>query len=168
MASNNEQLYDAVDSQPPKLKAMNRLLAEEGIDLNWAASGSGYTALHRAVFRGYKNVARVLLEHGADVNAPAVATNGNIGGERPLHMAVITEGNVKQMVTMLLAAGADSTLLNGEGASPEQFAKQEGKGMSAFGTSGEPSQHSALEGGPFCPQWKTYPDCRCEGRLHRP
>src|SRR5204863_3116842 len=43
-------------------------LLEEGDDVN-EKDNDGWTALHWAVFDGHEKVARLLIEHGADVDA---------------------------------------------------------------------------------------------------
>jgi ankyrin repeat protein len=62
-------------------------------------SGPGNTALHAAAGRGQREMARFLLEQGADVNA----MNG--WGETPLHCAVAQRH--LEMVADLLECGAD-------------------------------------------------------------
>jgi ankyrin repeat protein len=60
----------------------------------------GWTALHRAVWNGHKEVVRYLLAKGADVNAHEVHY-----GETPLHMAVWDA--YKEIAELLVANGAN-------------------------------------------------------------
>ncbi|MEM2790511.1 MAG: ankyrin repeat domain-containing protein, partial [Thermofilaceae archaeon] len=55
--------------------------------------------LHKAVFRGHLEVARFLVENGADVNAR------NIDGMTPLHLAVF-RGHL-EVARFLVEKGAD-------------------------------------------------------------
>lgn len=63
------------------------------------------------------NVARVLINHGADVNAES-------DPGAPIHLAVLL--NHTEMVDVLLAAGADLTVEDDEGRTPLEIAEQEG------------------------------------------
>ncbi len=58
------------------------------------------TPLHLAVSEGFLEIAEMLIEHGADVNAEA------IGGLRAVHLAVTGENRTEEMVSVLLEAGA--------------------------------------------------------------
>ncbi|XP_041483153.1 uncharacterized protein LOC121429954 [Lytechinus variegatus] len=60
---------------------------------------AGYTSLHDSCVPGHLNVARFLINHGADVNAEAY------DGTRPINDAV--ENNHVELVRLLLAHGAD-------------------------------------------------------------
>jgi hypothetical protein len=72
----------------------------------------GYTALHHSLIGAPKPaVARILVEHGADVNAQ------NRYGITPLLIAL--DINNFEVVEMLLRAGAKLDLKDGEGTSPE-------------------------------------------------
>jgi ankyrin repeat protein len=65
-------------------------------------SFDGWTPLHLAAFMGHADVARVLLDHGADIEA--VAKNGI--GNRPLHAALAGKES-PEVIDLLLARGAD-------------------------------------------------------------
>lgn len=80
-----------------------------------AASGysaDGYPALGLAVFFGHEEIAQLLLEHGADVNAPSK----NAQRVTPLHAAVARR-NVK-LVGELLGRGADPNAEQAGGFTP--------------------------------------------------
>jgi ankyrin repeat protein len=76
----------------------------------------GFTPLHQAVNRGHKDVAELLLAHGADVNARLRVK----GQEVPLHLAVA--GGHKDVVGLLLAHGADVNAKNNKGGTPLHLA----------------------------------------------
>lgn len=115
-----------------------------------AISGDGFTALHFAAFFGQTEAARLLVNHGADVDAHgrgwmtgtalnSAATAGHIdaarvllaagadpdarqsGGWTPLHAAVRRGG--ADLATMLLVAGADPAAVNDEGRSVLDLAR---------------------------------------------
>ena len=65
-------------------------------------SFDGWTPLHLAAFMGHAAVARVLLDHGADIEA--VAQNGI--ANRPLHAALAGKEN-PEVIDLLLEKGAD-------------------------------------------------------------
>jgi ankyrin repeat protein len=77
-----------------------RALVTDGADVN-AARGDGMTALHFAAERGRADVARVLLDAGAAVDAGT-----RIGRYAPLHLAA--RGGHGPVVALLLEAGADA------------------------------------------------------------
>lgn len=109
--------YAAINNKPSTLK----LLVQNGADVNWGlnevinpASSSGIcftfeggfkdktTALHFAAIYGHKEVTKVLLDLGADINA----TNNE--GETPLHCALWYEH--AGVAGILLDRGADPNL----------------------------------------------------------
>ena len=67
----------------------------------------GMTCLHWAADRGFISIVQYLLSHGANVNATDHC------GNSPLHIA--TMSRQKEVVRLLLDAGADTTLVNCEG-----------------------------------------------------
>jgi ankyrin repeat protein len=75
-------------------------------------------ALHSAVARKHTQIAQLLMEHGADVNA------AQQGGFTPLLEAVHNEQ--VEMVGLLLAHGADPNQKNDEGVSPLALAQSRG------------------------------------------
>ena len=93
------------------------LLIERGAEVD--AFGRGWmtgTALHSAVSRRQSDVARVLLEAGANPNVRQSA------GWTPLHASAMN-GDLTS-VELLLAAGADPTATNDEGRSVLELANE--------------------------------------------
>lgn len=86
-----------------------RLLLKEGSDIDFQGTiGLGvhiYTALHCAVMFGKEEVAKLLLEEGADVNTRC------FDGCTPLHIAARGDKSGR-MVRMLLEMGADYRIRN--------------------------------------------------------
>jgi ankyrin repeat protein len=74
----------------------------------------GFTPLHWAVFRGFGDCVRIMVEKGADVNMP----NGR--GETSLHIAAGT-GYV-DIVKQLLTYGAKADYQNHTGMTPLHIA----------------------------------------------
>lgn len=77
---------DSLISEEDSLAA-TKLCIELGGDVNAQADSTGYAALHGVAFYGLDNVARLLVEHGADLELK------NKKGETPLKIA---EGTVNQ------------------------------------------------------------------------
>ena len=96
--------------------SVEQLLAN-GADVDGCAPGTNWTALHAAAGDGRTAIARVLLEHGADVNRQS--DNGNT----PLHLAVLWEHYAT--AELLLASGADVTITNADGQTPQELATTE-------------------------------------------
>lgn len=96
------------DDWPPLVKAASRgqteevrRLIKEGVDVN-KRTGSGETALMLAVWDNRIEVARILIEHGADVNA--IEPKGDI--EVTALMIAARYGRIK-MMRLLIEHGAD-------------------------------------------------------------
>jgi cytohesin len=112
----DEELFEAVgDGNAAKV----RELLKRGANPN-AKNEHGWTPLHRAAYRGHADVARLLLEHGADANAKSkdsfIPT--------PLHLAAAM-GHV-DVTKLLLEHGADANAKNKDGFTPLHFAANKG------------------------------------------
>ena len=96
-----------------------RLLLKNDVDVN-AAQGDGTTALHWAAYRSETELARLLLESGADV-----AAKTRLGEMTPLFMASKI-GNA-EIVDLLISAGANANTVNTEvGTTPLMLAAASG------------------------------------------
>jgi ankyrin repeat protein len=76
------------------------------------------TALHLACENGHVDVAIVLIEHGANINAKG------LGDDTPLHTAIIF--GYLDVVQALLERGADPNRANDIGDTPIDYAEREG------------------------------------------
>lgn len=77
-----------------------RLLIDAGVDVNLPKTGTHQTALHIAAERGSVEVAALLIEESADVDARTdIETT-------PLHIAA--EADRLRVVRLLIKAGADN------------------------------------------------------------
>ena len=108
-----------------------RLLLKGGADANITEKRTGETALHSclAKLEGDRyDVVKVLIEYGADPNRrtiPGVKTlaywrDVRTRGETPLHRAAAYAG--QETVQLLLDAGADKTIRDANGDSPQTWA----------------------------------------------
>lgn len=96
-----------------------RFLLSRGADVN-AQDACGRTPLQRMAQRGSDDTLRVLVEGGADVNAQ------DRNGTTALHEAVNdTRRAGESMVEFLLDHGADPTLMDGDGHTPDAISKCE-------------------------------------------
>lgn len=84
-------------------------------------AADGITAMHYAAKHNHKNMLRIMIDKGANVNvtedAPAVI------GTTPLHEACVI-GNT-DIVKLLMSAGADDLLATQDGETPAHFITQE-------------------------------------------
>ena len=77
---------------------VRNILASVQVDVDYTVGKRGWTALNCAAYKGHKNVVRLLLDRGADLNK---ATNN---GWTPLHCAACN--GQKSVVRLLLDRGA--------------------------------------------------------------
>ena len=88
---------------------------------------NGVTGLHVAVQHNLPDVVRFFLDQGADVNqachddAPT-PDPGHVYGETALHFAAA--GADREIVEMLLAAGADRSARSSRGEPPQDYARR--------------------------------------------
>ena len=105
-----------------------RRLAELGANVNSSNPKDGLTPLHAAVGYNYVDTARVLLEHGAEVNARTTFAGRSQYtwsphfGETPLHLAVLFCDT--EMIQLLLDAGADRKAADGTSATPIDYLRR--------------------------------------------
>ena len=113
-----------------------RLLLAAGANVNAVVKDTRETALHAALCGAGENVSpadrhtvvQLLVAHGADTNArtvPGVATlafwrDVRTRGETPLHRAAAFAA--EDTIQYLLAAGADKTIRDANGDSPQSWA----------------------------------------------
>jgi ankyrin repeat protein len=109
-------LHEAIQRKNPDIV---RLLLDRGADPA-IQDNCGYTALHHAVAKDYAGqvrnptIIRLLLDHGADrtVNVQNFSMH-----DTPLHKAAAFESN-PIIIEMLLAAGANPNIQNGDSETP--------------------------------------------------
>ena len=95
------------------IKLLNR-----GVSVNTQIY-NGYTALHMAAFKEYKEILKVLLAKGADPNLTYRDARGVTGNTALL--GVVEQGN-KELVKMLIKAGADVNACNAQGSTALTYA----------------------------------------------
>lgn len=110
-------LYYATTANSTRLVS---LLIAEGAKPDFPSAIDGTTALHWAAYRGYTEVARVLLKANATVNARSFK------GWTPLHEAAIN--NQKPMVLLLIDSGALLNAQADDSQTPLHFAAEQGHG----------------------------------------
>jgi ankyrin repeat protein len=96
---------------------LEALLSQRADAVN-GRSADGFTPLHLAVFFGASGAARILLDHGADIEA----VSDNDMRVRPLHSAVA--GGHAGIVALLLERGADPNATQRGGFTPLHAARQ--------------------------------------------
>jgi len=111
--SSGDLLFEAVDSGSPFLTGLSLFF---GANVN--ANYSGWTPLHEAAYWGRTEIAKLLLSHGADVNA-----KDNFGWT-PLHKAA--EEGKTEITKVLLSHGADVNARDWKGWTPLHWAAKHG------------------------------------------
>jgi ankyrin repeat protein len=106
------------DAAMQKDEAAVRTLLRQGSDVN-ASQGDGMTALHWAASHGDLDLARMLIQAGANLRATT-----RINGYTPLFLAS-REGSAP-VVSALLEAGADATAVSATGSTPLMLAAASG------------------------------------------
>ena len=96
-----------------RVERLRALTTEDRTCVGWFAA-DGFTALQLAAFFGHTAAAKLLLEHGADVNAPS----RNPLMVQPLHSAAARGG--PELIALLLDAGADPNARQAGGYTPLQ------------------------------------------------
>lgn len=98
------------------IEAVKRLLTLRGTDVN--ARGRSYTALHAAVQEHNVEVAKLLIEHGADLEARSWE------GWTPLAYSIVGGAYLDlPMIELLLESGADANAVPADG--PPQMPEEE-------------------------------------------
>lgn len=126
----NEIFAICCERNPSPADQRRRLVAalKRGVDLH-ATDKNGVTALHHAVRFRSPIAVKTLIEHGAHVNQ-ACRRNGST----PLHRAVIQTGApgtagkgdaAREIIEILLAAGADPAIANKSGKKPVDYITDE-------------------------------------------
>jgi ankyrin repeat protein len=87
-----------------------------------AYSADGFTPLHLAAFFGRVDAAALLVERGADLEAPS--KNPRFPSVRPLHSAIA--GGQREVAVLLLERGADANAKANGGWTPLHFAATSG------------------------------------------
>ncbi|KAH1278054.1 hypothetical protein KXX33_001670 [Aspergillus fumigatus] len=106
-------------------------LLELGLDVK-ATCSNGWTPLHQTVFMGTgapdiefdktSEYIKLLLSHGADINAAALSATG----ETPLHLATIAPMPRPSLVSLLIDLGASVNTITHEGKTPLHLAAAQG------------------------------------------
>mgnify|MGYP001591841197 CR=1 FL=1 len=115
-------------SRPADQRRRLLVALKQGVNIH-ATDKNGVTALHHAVRFRNPAAVKTLIEYGANVNQ-ACRRNGST----PLHRAVTQTGApgtagksqaARVIVEILLAAGADPTLVNKSGKMPVEYVTDE-------------------------------------------
>lgn len=89
-------------------------------DVNEQEETTGFTALHYCAQNQYLEIAKLLIDNGADVDIK------DVYGNTPLFKAVFFSNGDTAMIKLLLDAGADPELKNDSGVSPKELAENIG------------------------------------------
>jgi tankyrase len=114
------------DSKPADQRKRLVIALKAGADIH-ATDKNGVTALHHAVRFRSPACVKALIEHGANVNQTC-----RRNGSTPLHRAVTQTGapgtagkggDAVEIIRLLLAAGADSSIANKSGKKPADYVR---------------------------------------------
>jgi uncharacterized protein len=130
MSAIHELSQICAEKNPDYADQRRRLIAllKSGADIH-ATDKNGVTALHHAVRFRSPTAVRTLIEHGANVNQVCKRS-----GSTPLHRAVTTTGapgaagkrqEAIEIIRLLVAAGADSSIANKSGRKPADYVKDD-------------------------------------------
>src|SRR5512135_911473 len=118
--TSEQRLFDALEADKPLVA--EGIVARGKLDLN-ARNKERETPLHRAIEKGYKELAAMLVKAGARLNAL------NQTGETPLHYAALYSDTY--FVDLLLNAKANPKARNDDGESALQWAVMTGNPQTA-------------------------------------
>jgi ankyrin repeat protein len=113
-----ERLFDAIDEG--KELVAEGVMRSQKLNLD-ARNSNGETALHRAVEKGMKELARALVAAGSSLRARSS------NGETVLHLAALHAD--PDLTAMLLGAGADAKARNDDGESVLHWAALSGNAL---------------------------------------
>src|SRR5437764_3777899 len=125
------ELFDICSNRNPKpaeQRSQIVMALKRGANIH-ATDKNGVTALHHAVRFRSPAAVKALIEHGANVNQ-ACRRNGST----PLHRAVTQTGApgtagraeaAREIIRILLAAGADPSITNKSGKKPADYVTDE-------------------------------------------
>jgi len=108
-----------LDADPALLNAQERWDEATARQFGLPVLVSSFSPLHRAVYNGDIELARLLLAYGADVNARTRV------GQTPLHLTVLIDR--PPLAELLLAAGADPNGTTDQGIAPLHCAAMLGR-----------------------------------------
>ena len=100
-----------------------KLLLSKGADPK-SAGASGYPYLHTAAGSGRLKIARLLISRGVDVNALDRRER-----KTPLHLAVRSKRNAREMIALLLANGADASIKDKYDRPPRDYVETHARGL---------------------------------------
>ncbi|RFU30781.1 hypothetical protein B7463_g5552, partial [Scytalidium lignicola] len=106
-------------------EAVAQQLIDEGADLKWRHPDNQKTLLSLAAEGGHKDMLEWLVRKGLDVDATAHYENWFRGTATALQFAAVVDD--REMVKVLIKAGADLGIGRDEGTSPLQLAAQYGR-----------------------------------------
>lgn len=110
----------SIDHKEYQLQVIT-ILINGGVDVNLKNKGSGSTALHQAAYSGLTEIARLLLDHGANVNEL------NFKRHTPLISAILASINTKDDTSdtakFLISKGADLNVSPNENETVLEYAR---------------------------------------------